>query len=124
MIAQMNYPSKVFAAYGIMEWGLSEVKLTSPSSFTARTKGEVVKFVCTICSHTNFEVFIPPIECYTLQSEFLLMLIDNKAGDNFIVLSGNDMHKYSGKMVSFETLAPMIKRKARFEIHKQSNIYE
>lgn len=120
----MNYPSKVFAAYGIMEWGLSDVKITSPSSFTAKTKGEAMKFVCTICSHTDFDVTIPPIDGYSLQSEFLLMLIDNKVGDNFIVLTGNDIHKYSGKKASFETLAPMIKRKARFEIHSLKSTYE
>jgi hypothetical protein len=114
MVVAMTYPSKVFAAYGIMEWGLSDVRVTSPSSFTATSKGEVVKFVCTICSHINFEVSIPQLT--KSKSEFLLMLIDNKVGDNFIVLCASDVHH--NKTMTFEEMAPLIKRKARFEINK------
>jgi hypothetical protein len=114
MLLAMTYPSKVFAAYGIIEWGLSDVRVTAPSSFLANSNGKQVEFICVICSHDNFKIQVPSRKPNT----FSLVLIDNKLGDNFIVLDNNDLIKHAGDTITFEELAPIIKRKAKFGIEK------
>ncbi len=111
----MNYLSKVFSLYARLEWGLSDVKITTPIFFSAKTEmGTDVNFTCVMDDHIDMTVFIPEFD------KFLLMLIPNKKGDNFIVLDKAGCKDIIGKRVTFKEIANAIRRKTRFEVTKDT----
>lgn len=112
-MTQMNCLSKVFSLYARLEWGLSDVKITTPIFFSAKTKkGDEVNFTCVMEDHEEMTVFIPEFD------KFLLMLIPNKNGDNFIVLDKTGCINMVNKRVTFKEIANVIRRKTRFEVTK------
>jgi len=105
-----NCPSKPFSLFTSLDWGLRDVKVTSPFSFSARKNGLEMSFKCVIMYHNNGMVMMKKYD-----EDYLLLLIPNKKGDNFIVLTKEDCEEQMEELVSFEWLAPRIKRKTRFE---------
>lgn len=90
----------------VIEWGLRDIEFLSPSSFKAQGKDRKHTFHAAITSHYNTMVDIPVFD-----EEFLVMLIDNKEGDNLILLTHNDCVEVKGTSVDFHWLAPRIKKK-------------
>lgn len=111
-----TFPSKVLSLIAAMNWGMRDVKITSPVSFSAASKGGRFSFACSIQNHQDAWIDLPDLDH---GYDFLLVLILNKKGDNLIVLK-NDVELMSNKnsSVSFEWLAPRIKRKDRVEVSK------
>jgi hypothetical protein len=109
----MTCLSKVFSFYARLEWGLSDLNITTPIFFSAKTdKGDEVNFTCVMEDHEDMTVFIPEFD------QFLLMLIPNKKGDNFIVLDKIGCSSMINKRVTFKDIANVIRRKTRFEVTK------
>lgn len=98
--------SKALGLVCVIEWGLGDIEFLSPSSFKAKGKDRKHTFHAIITSHYNTMVDIPVFD-----EEFLVMLIDNKEGDNLILLTHNDCVDVKGTSVDFHWLAPRIKKK-------------
>ena len=109
----MTCLSKVLSVYARLEWGMSDVKITTPIFFSAKTqKGDAVNFTCVMEDHKDMTVFIPEFD------QFLLMLIPNKKGDNFIVLDHKGCESMMNQIVTFKQIANVVRRKTRFEVTK------
>lgn len=108
----MNYPSKPFALWAAIEWGLCGVKITSPSSFSATSNGRQLHFQIFIKNHRKAFV---DLGVDSVDDGFVLLLIPNKSGDNFVVIKSEDLASLNLRNLSFEELAKVIKRKRRFE---------
>jgi hypothetical protein len=107
----MNCLSKVFSLYARLEWGLSDVKITTPIFFSAKNKEmKDIEFMCVMQDHKDATIDLPVF------NDILLMLIPNKKGDNFIVLDQKGCKKMMGRNVTFKELADAIRRKTRFEV--------
>jgi hypothetical protein len=108
----MNCLSKVFSFYARLEWGLSDVKVTTPIFFSAKPKkgGDSIEFMCVMQDHKDATIDLPVF------NDILLMLIPNKKGDNFIVLDRKGCQSMMGRNITFKELAGAIKRKTRFEV--------
>ena len=110
-----SYPSKVVAAYAVLNWGMRDVKISSPCFFSAISKDKRTTFCCSVQDHNNATIDIPTD---VSESEYMVFCIPNKQGANLIVLDSRDLKDRSGDNVSFEWLADKIKRKDRIEFKK------
>ena len=108
-----NYPSKVVATFGMLNWGMCDFNIASPYSFSAVSNGKSVSFTCSAQNHDNPTILIPMLDPNT---QFTCFVILNKKGDNLIVVDNKDIESSQGKSVSFEWIADKIKRKYRVEI--------
>ena len=88
------------------------MKITSPYSFSAYSKGKKMTFQVFMKSHNN--AFID-LGVSSIDAEFVLLFIPNKRGDNFVVMKAKDLDNVPLNRISFEELAKVIKRKTRFE---------
>lgn len=111
-------PSKVLVCHAVMSWGMRDFRVTSPFSFSAKKSGVESSFMCSIQDHQRAEVHIPERKD---SENFLMMLILNKKGDNLIVLDYKDLTDKEGSVVSFEWLAPRIKRKERINVERNEH---
>jgi len=108
----MNYPSKPLALWAAIEWGLRDVKITSPSSFSATSMEKRIHFHVFIKNHRNAFV---DLGVDSVDEGVVLLLIPNKAGDNFVVIKSEDLSSINLRNLSFEEIAKTLKRKRRFE---------
>ena len=90
-------PSKPFSLFTSLDWGLCDVKVTSLLSFSASKNGSGMSFKCVIMYHNNGMVMMKRFD-----EDYLLLLIPNKKGDNFIVLRKEDCEEEMDNLVSFE----------------------
>lgn len=113
MKGQTIYLSKAFGLFACIEWGLSDFKVVSPLSFTAKRKGRELSFFCHISGYGGTSIEIPAFE-----EDFLMLLIEGKPKDNFIILNRKDIEQSIGQDISLSELPKIIKYKSRFEIKR------
>jgi hypothetical protein len=99
--------SKLFACYAEFEWGLRDVNVLGPYSFQATGKKGPSKFLISVQDHKDFNVELPAFD-----EEFVILWIQNKVGDNCVVMAKEDCKV--GKM-NFKEIAEVIKVKFRAE---------
>lgn len=99
--------SKFFGLYAVLEWGLRDIEFLGPHSFRVGKDGKKMTFYVHGQDHNNYSLDIPDSE-----EEYYIVFIPNKSGDNCVLLLGDDCR---GKTMTFEELAPLIKRKWRIE---------
>ncbi len=90
-----------------MEWGLGDVKFLSPQTFSGRKKGRIMTFTVHAENYDkDFTVSVPKFE-----TDFLLLLIPNKEGDNCVVLTRVDTWERIGQRVDMVWISKKLKRK-------------
>jgi hypothetical protein len=114
--------SKAIGLYAGIEWGL-KVKSFAPYSFLADTKNGELKFSVYVCEAEGSKVRVDKFVKDSL-SNYLILVIHNKLGDNAILIENN--HKFKSIVSDDYTingleLVDLIKRKfeAQIEEHGQ-----
>lgn len=111
---QQTYLSKALGLYARIEWGLRDVKILSPFSFSAKKQSEEFKFSTHMSSYdSNMDVYVPSFE-----EEFIILFIPNKKADNCILMRREDCLKVMGSSVTMNWLADKILRKWRIELRE------
>ena len=107
----MTCLSKAFGLFACMEWGLADFKVVSPYSFTAKRKGKKLSFLCTALKYNKSDI---PIGNFS--EDFIMILIDGKPKDNFIIVKGSEIESFKGGRISLIDLSKVIKYKTRFYV--------
>tara|TARA_R100001463_G_scaffold28337_4_gene64863 strand:- start:22589 stop:22942 length:354 start_codon:yes stop_codon:yes gene_type:complete len=103
----MTCLSKSFGIYAMMEWGLRDVKFLSPQTFSGKKGGRTMTFTAAMRSYDkDFMVPIPNFE-----TNYLILFIPNKEGDNCIILEERDGMVWNEDKVSLNWIALNLKRK-------------
>jgi len=103
----MTFLSKGFGLYAIMDWGLGDVKFLSPQTFSGKKHGRTMSFFVHAEDYDkDFTISIPNFD-----TDFLIVFIPNKEGDNCVVLDGAEASEMIGKRVEMTWIANRLKRK-------------
>jgi hypothetical protein len=102
--------SKIFGLIAVIEWGMSDLELLTPYSFSAVGKYGRKSFMTHITEHKDFYVDIPE---HT--NDFLILFITNKHGDNCVIMSRKNTDP--GPM-HFKDISTRIINKFRLEYTK------
>ena len=108
---RMDYPSKLIALYGSLEWGLRDITFLSPFSFRCN-HGE---FLCRARNHEDAKIFVEWLEDER-DDWYVVYIIPNKAGDNCVLFKSVDIAEMSNKWITFEWIAKKYKKKWRIDI--------
>jgi hypothetical protein len=99
--------SKGFGLFAAIEWGLGDVKFLSPQSFSGKKNGRVMTFHVHAENYDkDFTVSVPKFD-----TDFLLLFIPNKEGDNCVVLTRPDTWERTGQRVDMVWISKKLKRK-------------
>ena len=106
-----TFLSKVVIIIARIEWGLKDIVVLSPHSFSAKSEdGREFSFSCQLKEHEEYNVVLDETDC-----DWIVLHIRNKKrGDNYVMLPGN----LCGSTISFEEIARVMKR----SWHDESNI--
>jgi hypothetical protein len=106
-------PAKVIGTLMSIEMGLRIVEFLDPFSFlAASTKtGEIIKFSTSIQDmNSDYTLFL-----HDNESDYLVILINGKRGDNAILIDSKNVKDNLGSSVTFEFIADKITKKWRYE---------
>ena len=91
----------------MIEWGLGDIKFLSPQTFSASKGGRSMSFHVHAENYDkNFSVSIPKFD-----TDFLLLFIPNKEGDNCVILTKEDTWEKRGNRVDMKWISKKLKRK-------------
>jgi hypothetical protein len=103
----MTFLSKGFGAFAAIEWGLRDLKFLSPQTFSGRKGSREMTFTVHAENYdSDFSVSVPYFE-----TDFLLLFIPNKEGDNCVVLTRADTWEKRGLKVDMTWISKKLKRK-------------
>lgn len=99
--------SKGFGAFAAIEWGLRDVKFLSPQTFSGSKNGRTMTFHVHAENYDkDFTVGVPYFD-----TDFLLLFIPNKEGDNCVILTRADSWEKRASRVDMTWIARKLKRK-------------
>lgn len=105
-----TFLSKAIALIARIEWGLQNILVLSPHSFSADKDGRSFSFHCQVTSHDAYSIMIDKTDC-----DLIVVYINNKMkGDNYVMLPKS----CAGKTMSFEEIAKSMKK----SWHAETNI--
>lgn len=107
----MTYRSKIEDTLYILvciAWGM-ERKDSVPPIYKARRGGKEISFTIDVVEHKDKSLSIPNKG----KSDYKIVVIPNKVGDNLILLEGKDV--WGRETMTFEEVAHIIKYKERIE---------
>jgi len=103
----MTFLSKGFGLYAVMDWGLRDIRFLSPQTFSGKKDGRSMAFFVHSEEYDeDFKISIPHFD-----TEFLIVFIPNKEGDNCVVLTHADASEKIGCRVEMTWIAQNLKRK-------------
>ena len=103
----MTFLSKGFGLYAAIDWGLRDVKFLSPQTFSGKKNGRAMTFHVHAENYDkDFTVSVPKFD-----TDFLLLFIPNKEGDNCVILTKPDTWDKIGQRVDMTWIARKLKRK-------------
>jgi len=99
--------SKGFGAFAAIEWGLRDVKFLSPQIFSGKKNGRTMTFHVHAENYDkDFTVSMPKFN-----TDFLLLFIPNKEGDNCVIMTKEDSWDKIESRVDMTWIASKLKRK-------------
>lgn len=106
-----TFLSKVVIILARIEWGLKDIIVLSPHSFSAKSDDDrTFSFSCQLVEHEDYSVELDETDC-----DWIVVHIRNKKrGDNFVMLPGH----LGGSQISFKEIAKQMKR----SWHEEANI--
>jgi len=106
-LPKTTFLSKGFGAFAAIEWGLRDVKFLSPQTFSGSKNGRAMTFTVHAENYDeDFTVSIPKFD-----TDFLLLFIPNKEGDNCVILTRADSWERRESRVDMTWIARKLKRK-------------
>jgi len=103
----MTSLSKGFGVYAMIEWGLRDIEFLSPQTFSACKGTRRMSFHVHAENYDkDFTVSIPKFD-----TDFLLLFIPNKEGDNCVILTRADTWEKRASRVDMTWIAKKLKRK-------------
>jgi len=108
--------SKALGLYARIEWGLRDVKILSPFSFSAIKETETFSFRTHQCDHDeSMDVYLPEFN-----EQFIIVFIPNKKADNCILMRREDCLGSMASNVTMKWLASKILKKWRVNLKEIS----
>jgi hypothetical protein len=89
-------------------WGMRRRSLVPPV-FKAERNGKEISFTIDVVDHKDKTLTLPNKG----KSDYKIVIIPNKVGDNLILLEGKDV--WGKETITFQEVAPLIKYKERIE---------
>lgn len=107
MISHSKIEEKLYLLI-CLAWGMSRRSLVPPV-FKAERNGKEISFTIDVVDHEDKTLRLPNKG----KSDYKIVVIPNKVGDNLILLQGKDV--WGRETITFEEVAPLIKYKERIE---------
>ena len=104
---RMTFLSKGFGLYAAIDWGLGDVKFLSPQTFSGKKNGRTMTFTVHAENYDkDFTISIPKFD-----TDFLLVFVPNKEGDNCVILTRADTWEKIDERVDMVWISKKLKRK-------------
>ena len=95
-----------------LEWGVDIFNVDAPFISTTNRKGLPITIACSVVSHRSG---VMPKQTFDTNPDFLLIYIDNKLGNNLVMLSNKTTKKLISRDVSMREIANGIIYKNQIE---------
>ena len=96
-----------------LEWGVDIFNVDAPFISTTNRSGKPITIGCLVVSHKGG---IIPRQTLNKNADFLMIYIDNKAGNNLVLLSNKTTKKLLSRDVSMREMANGIIYKNQMEL--------
>lgn len=96
-----------------LEWGVDILKVDAPFISTTSKKGTPITIGCSVVSHDDGVI---RQQKFRRKPNYLMLYIDNKSGNNLIMLSSKATDKLVTRDVSMRELAQSILYKNELEV--------
>lgn len=104
----------------MIEWGLRDIEFLSPQTFSACKKGRRMSFHVHAENYDkDFTVSVPKFD-----TDFLLLFIPNKEGDNCVILTRPDTWEKIGQRVDMVWISKKLKRKWNANLKTPDILYD
>lgn len=96
-----------------LEWGVDVFNVNAPFISTTNREGLPITIACSIVSHIDGVI---PQQTFESNPDFLMIYIDNKLGNNLVMLSNKTTKKLMSRELSMREMANGIIYKNQIEV--------